>query len=226
MVVMRCLDDLENYRVCELPATAFYVANFLSSAEEKYLWNKVFAAPLPRWTKVNGRRVQNWGGIVGKKALIQVNDIPEWLSSFMEKFGSISGLFPADMKPNHVLVNEYEPGQGIMLHTDGLAYYPMVINVTLGSHAVLDLFKQTDGKNCCIGSLLLEPCSLFVMKDELYTDHLHGIENRCTDTVDEKVKNKALCSEQYSHGCVLERGKRISLTIRNIPRVVRALRNC
>src|SRR5258708_801623 len=38
--------------------------------------------------------------------------------------------------PNHVLVNEYEPGQGIMPHEDGEAYAPIVATVSLGGTTI------------------------------------------------------------------------------------------
>lgn len=44
--------------------------------------------------------------------------------------------------PNHVLVNEYRPGEGIMPHEDGPAYYPMVATVSLGAPIVLDIFEK------------------------------------------------------------------------------------
>jgi alkylated DNA repair protein alkB family protein 6 len=44
--------------------------------------------------------------------------------------------------PNHVLVNEYTPGQGIMPHEDGAAYYPLVATVSLGGDIVLDLYEK------------------------------------------------------------------------------------
>lgn len=48
-------------------------------------------------------------------------------------------------KPNHVLVNEYHPGEGIMAHEDGPAYHPMVATVSLGAPIVLDVFEKSEG---------------------------------------------------------------------------------
>lgn len=45
---------------------------------------------------------------------------------------------------NHVLVNEYEAGQGIMPHTDGPAFHRIVTTVTLGSHCLLDMYDPVD----------------------------------------------------------------------------------
>ena len=46
--------------------------------------------------------------------------------------------------PNHVLINEYEPGQGIMPHEDGAAYHPVVATVSLGGPIVLDIYAKTN----------------------------------------------------------------------------------
>ena len=44
---------------------------------------------------------------------------------------------------NHVLINEYLPGQGIMPHEDGPFFYPVIANITLGSHTMLDLYAKS-----------------------------------------------------------------------------------
>lgn len=38
----------------------------------------------------------------------------QYIQNVMKKVCDL-GLFPADCEPNHVLVNVYEPGQGIMV---------------------------------------------------------------------------------------------------------------
>ena len=43
---------------------------------------------------------------------------------------------------NHILLNEYYPGEGIMPHTDGSAYYPIVSNISLNSQIVLNFWKN------------------------------------------------------------------------------------
>uniref|UniRef100_A0A8R1EQ77 Fe2OG dioxygenase domain-containing protein n=1 Tax=Caenorhabditis japonica TaxID=281687 RepID=A0A8R1EQ77_CAEJA len=45
---------------------------------------------------------------------------------------------------NHVLVNEYTAGQGIMPHTDGPAFHRIVTTLTIGSHCLLDMYNPVD----------------------------------------------------------------------------------
>ena len=56
---------------------------------------------------------------------------------------SALGCF-GEVRPNHVLVNEYLAGQGIMPHTDGPLFTPVITTITLGSHALLDLYTPRD----------------------------------------------------------------------------------
>ena len=116
--------------------------------------------------------------------------------------------------PNHVLVNEYKPGQGIMPHTDGPLYTPVIATISLQAHTVID-FQDAHG-DAPRFSVLLQPRSLFLVADALYTG-LHGIAERTTDVLDEKVVNLHACKEVVV-GQQLERGVRVSLTIRNVPK--------
>lgn len=47
-------------------------------------------------------------------------------------------------KPNHCLVNEYEPGRGIMPHEDGGAYADVVATVSLGGAVCLDVCEKAN----------------------------------------------------------------------------------
>lgn len=65
----------------------------------------------------------------------------QWLESVM---GDVAEFFPSDRAPNHVLVNEYNAGQGIMPHTDGPAFHPLIATLSLGSHTLLDFYKPLE----------------------------------------------------------------------------------
>ena len=41
------------------------------------------------------------------------------------------------VKPNHILLNEYLPGQGISPHLDGDLFYPTIATVSLGNSIVI-----------------------------------------------------------------------------------------
>ena len=86
-------------------------------------------------------------------------------------------------------------------HEDGPSYYPVVATLTLGSHAVFHYYRykpdnatldSAEGPNTSNGngkavdttpvmSVLLEPRSLVITMSDLYTSHLHGIDDIVED---------------------------------------------
>lgn len=68
-------------------------------------------------------------------------------------------------------------------------------------------------------SLLLERRSLLILRGELYNDYLHAIAETRTDNISKgTIKNLDMCALEYNEGQVLERGTRLSLTIRHVPK--------
>ncbi|OCF37488.1 hypothetical protein I316_00612 [Kwoniella heveanensis BCC8398] len=112
---------------------------------------------------------------------------------------------------NQVLVNEYQPGQGISPHEDGPAFHPLVATISLGSHTVLDIHQylstispsppliaspasadagaDAEGQRgrpiaaIPLAHLLVMPRSLLILSSSLYTSHLHAIIPRTKDVV-------------------------------------------
>lgn len=76
-----------------------------------------------------------------------------------------------------------------------------------------------------VGSLLLEPRSLVIIENDLYKKFLHGIVERQEDILmPSTIWNLPQCKQVYgilSEGNVIPRFGRISLTIRNIPKVAK-----
>lgn len=70
-------------------------------------------------------------------------------------------------------------------------------------------------------SLLLEPNSLLILKDTMYTSYLHGIQERTNDDISDKVANLALTNGGHKCGDKLERTCRVSLTIRYVPKTLK-----
>ena len=155
------------------------------------------------------------------------------------------GIFAASShgQPNHVLINEYQPGQGIMPHEDGAAYHPIVASVSLRAPIVLDLYKKRDwsddgiretrrvreGKNgereaSPCWRILQEPRSLLVTTQQMYTHVLHGIAETCADhgLGEDTVANWPLLDNRTNfESGAYERQTRISLTYRDVLKVAR-----
>ncbi|XP_076129895.1 putative RNA/DNA demethylase ALKBH6 [Alosa pseudoharengus] len=218
--------ELGEYIVTNAPPTVYYIPDFITEVEEQYLLQEVYKAPKPKWTQLSGRRLQNWGGLPRPKGML-AEKLPDWLLKYTNRISAL-GAF-AGKAANHVLVNEYTQGEGIMPHVDGPLYHPTVTTISLGSHTLLDFYRpisqcemegpQTEESRYLL-SLLLRPRSLLILQDEMYQHLLHGIQNVCQDTLTERVAN--LFSALAQPGEALTRGTRVSLTIRHVPKIVHA----
>lgn len=54
---------------------ARYIPNFITEEEERQILKHVDTVPLPKWTQLSNRRLQNWGGIPHPKGMI-AEEIP------------------------------------------------------------------------------------------------------------------------------------------------------
>ena len=70
-------------------------------------------------------------------------------------------------------------------------------------------------------SLLLEPYSLLVLRDDMYKTYLHGIAEREADVVTDRVCNLPHLTNSVSVGDELKRTTRVSLTIRYVPKTLK-----
>lgn len=213
--------NVESHLVSKAPPTVYYIPDFITLEEEESVIAHVNSAPKPKWTQLSHRRLQNWGGIPHPKGMI-AEKLPEWLLVFTEKIGKLD-LF-GGKQPNHVLVNEYQPGEGIMPHLDGPLFYPTITTISCGSHTMLNFYRprhlHEDAQpvdNLKVVSLLLERRSLVVLQDDMYNEYLHTIPEVQYDTVSGAEVNLELCSGRYAIGAQLQRTIRISLTVRHVP---------
>lgn len=200
--------------VKDAPQTVYYVPNFITEEEEEEILKNVYNVPLPKWTCLKNRRLQDWGGVPHKNGMIQ-EAIPKWLQKYMQKVSALQlyGTFQA----NHVLINEYKPGQGIMPHLDGMLFYPTVATISCGSHSVLEFMDVENRRKVC--DVLLERCSLVILQDDMYEKYMHSISETLIDKITNSYVNLNLCKERFEEGQSLTRGTRISLTIRAVPKV-------
>uniref|UniRef100_A0A8W7PP06 Fe2OG dioxygenase domain-containing protein n=1 Tax=Anopheles coluzzii TaxID=1518534 RepID=A0A8W7PP06_ANOCL len=215
----------QNFAVQNCPPSIYYLPDFITKEEECAIMQAVDKTPRPRWTQLSNRRLINYGGVPHPKGMI-AEDIPVWLHHYVERINQLN-VYAEGIKANHVLVNEYLPGQGIMPHLDGPLFFPTITTISCGSHTVLEYYEQTEDASGQSGSgslvrqhktsVLLEPRSLLVVKDDMYHKYLHSIAEREEDTIDARVANLSLVSNAHA-GDVLRRDKRISLTIRHVPK--------
>ncbi|XP_060086523.1 alpha-ketoglutarate-dependent dioxygenase alkB homolog 6-like, partial [Heteronotia binoei] len=149
-----CLLCQDSVCSSQCPPVAYYIPDFITEAEEAHLLQQVYGAPKPKWTQLSGRRLQNWGGLPHPKGMVS-EKLPPWLQAYTDKVSSL-GVFGGKLA-NHVLVNEYRPGEGIMPHEDGPLYFPTVTTINLGSHTLLDFYhpvsrgQQTEGGQVSTG---------------------------------------------------------------------------
>ncbi|XP_054908898.1 alpha-ketoglutarate-dependent dioxygenase alkB homolog 6-like [Poeciliopsis prolifica] len=216
------VEDLKQFVVNEAPQTAFYIPDFISEEEESFLLQQVYKSPKSKWTQLSGRRLQNWGGLPHPKGML-AESLPDWLQSCCEKVSSL-GVF-GGKTANHVLVNEYKPGEGIMAHEDGPLYHPRSAP-SAWARTPWDFYRPVcsqDGpqtqQSRYLLSLLLRPRSLLVLQDDMYRQLLHGIQNRDRDPLTDRVAN--LSAAGARPGETLSRETRVSLTIRHVPKVIR-----
>lgn len=160
--------------------------------------------------------------------------MPPWLAKpVVDRISSLGIFEDAPHGINHCLINEYLPGQGIMPHEDGDAYFPVVATVSLGGSLVLDVTekRKTDGevatedlKELKRWRVLQEPRSLLLTTGSAYTDTLHGIAEITEDSNlgPETVANWSLLGDpktiEANGGCNT-RADRISLTYRDVKKV-------
>lgn len=181
------------------------------------------------------RRLQTWPSDLTKDTLLE-SPLPQWLVEPVlprilvlprEENGSGRHVFSGSPHsgPNHVLINEYLPGQGIMPHKDGSAYFPVVCTVSLGASLCLDIYgNNEDGsrEKEPRWKILQEPRSLLVTMDSLYTEYLHGIADEEEDVglSPATVANWSLLrSPDHVSNGINTRQTRTSLTYRDVLKV-------
>jgi alkylated DNA repair protein alkB homolog 6 len=224
--------DLSAHLVPGLPSSVLYFASFLPKSTCDAIITSIQSTPPHRWAKLAHRRLLSLPRpLTGKSrdTLLASASLPDHLTNeILPKFKEL-GIFNDSPHgaPNHVLVNEYLPGQGIMPHEDGPAYHPVTATVSLGSSTVLDIYSKGVPRSQDSQSkhwrILQEPGSLLVTMEDCYTDTMHGI---AEIEVDENVRNNSVANwdllgdkDEFPEG-KNTRKTRVSLTYRDVKKVV------
>jgi len=173
-----------------------YLPNYITAAQEADLLEAIDTQP---WITELKRRVQHYGyrydyktrGVSQKDHL---GTPPEWIQSYAAGLHQ-RGLFP--QIPDQIIVNEYEPGQGISAHIDCVPCFgEPIASLSLGSACIMDSMHGKTGEK---QSMLLEPRSLIILSGEARYQWKHAIAARKSDRL---------------NGGLIPRMRRVSLTFR------------
>src|ERR1700742_3358607 len=108
-----------------LPPSCFYVPGFITLFEEQHIINEIRKLPESRWTVLTHRRLLSLPSTLTGPAndTLLAAPLPAYLESTVARLREGIHFENSPHKaPNHVLVNEYKSGEGIMPHEDGPAY--------------------------------------------------------------------------------------------------------
>ena len=162
----------------EWPEGLTYLENYVPEDEADRLVQEIDAA---RWRIDLKRRVQHYGYRYDYKARQArredyLGPLPELFHQLAERLTS-EGHFHAI--PDQVIVNEYQPGQGISAHIDCQPCFGETIaSLSLLSASVMRFASRTHSQQM---ELQLHPASLLVLKGDARHMWTHAIPSRKTD---------------------------------------------
>lgn len=176
-----------------------YIPDFLDQASHDTLLEVIDTLP---WLADLKRRVQHYGYRYNYKkraidASMKVGVLPDWAERLgQQAFDQKLTLQAFDQ----VIVNEYEPGQGIARHVDcEPCFDDTIMSVSLGTPCVMH-FTSLTNKNIDI-PVVLAPKSVVVLSGEARYKWQHSIRANKSEIVD---------------GHKIIRGRRVSLTFRKV----------
>lgn len=161
-----------------LPPGLVYTEDDVSDVEATALLASVDAAP---WLGDLQRRVQHYGYRYDYRARsvdrsMYLGPLPAWSQPLVQRLHA-AGTFA--QPPDQLIVNEYEPGQGIAAHIDCVPCFgPVVASLSLGSTCQMDLARDDAST-----TITLRPRSLLVLAGEARSHWRHGIRGRRSDVI-------------------------------------------
>jgi len=175
-----------------------YVPGYLPSEGQQPLLAIIDDQP---WRTDLRRRVQHYGYRYDYTRRTvdpgqYLGPLPDWAAALAGKLHA-DGFAPRPL--NQVIVNEYEPGQGISPHVDCVpCFADTILSISLGSACLLTMSLPSGDDRA---DILLEPGSLLVLSGPARYGWRHGIAPRKTDRW---------------RGRTLTRNRRVSLTFRTV----------
>lgn len=174
-----------------------YIPDYINANQEEEL---LLTIDKQIWSTQLKRKVQHYGYQYDyKKRLvdrsINLGDLPNWVQDIAERF-YLESL--TEKIPDQLIVNEYQPGQGIANHIDGLCFGNTIISLSLGGSCVMEFTLLKTKENIPV---LLLPRSIIILQGAARYEWQHRIVARKTD--------------KYQ-GINFVRTRRVSLTFRKV----------
>lgn len=224
-------NPLSQFRIEPLPKAGYYIPEFITPELEASILQQVRKLPDSRWKVLSHRRLLSLPSPLTGTARDTLIDapMPAYLTqTIIDRFLELQVFRNSPHGgPNHCLVNEYQPGQGIMPHEDGPAYFPITATISLASYTILNIYeKDENGKRETLPKwrILQEPRSLLVTTEEMYQNTIHGIDeiDRDDNLKSDSIANWSLLGDQtpFIQGTA-QRETRVSLTYRDVLKVAK-----
>lgn len=163
------------------------VENFIDEQEEAALIEAIDAR---EWSNQLKRRTQQYGHIYdyssrgGQEPSKKADPIPEAFRLVVERMSDKSLLHD----PDQVIVNEYQPGQGIGAHIDHKTKFEDNIgSLSLLTPVTMEFTRTKDSKKV---RLLLPRRSLLLMRREARYEWSHGISPVKTDPLTKQARKR------------------------------------
>lgn len=176
-----------------------YIEDYIDEAFHYWLLARIDEG---QWLDDLKRRVQHYGFKYNYRARkvdlgMRIGELPKWLGVLVYKLEK--GRYMPE-GTDQVIVNEYQPGQGISSHIDcEPCFKDTIVSLSLGSGCVMNFTHKFDKTKKV--PVWLAPRSLVVLSDEARHEWLHGIAARKWDEWD---------------GHKYDRQRRVSLTFRKV----------
>ena len=175
-----------------------YVSNYIDKLEVKSFIEAINSEP---WLSDIKRRVQHYGYKYDYKARsidfsMFIGKLPSWAMTMAQRLFDEKHISEL---PDQLIINEYEPGQGIANHVDcEPCFGDTIISISLGSSCVMDFINLRTKQKV---EVMLESGSLVVLSGDARYNWTHGIAQRKTDNF---------------NGVKTDRRLRISMTFRKV----------
>ena len=197
----RGVSDFGGLQAVESVPGLQFLPSFLTPEQEADCVRRIDAAE-GQWRNDLRRRVQHYGWRYDYKVRaitpdMHIGVLPDWLAALAKRLYEETGLF--DRVPEQVIVNEYEPGQGIATHIDHLGFGATVCTISLLDDWEMDFSENWKDKS----PALLHRRSCVLLTGDSRSAWQHGIASR---------------KREYSESGKLERrrSRRLSLTFRTV----------